>query len=289
MMRWSVEGRNFHIRDAETEAELHETEEIQREVWGFSDLDIVPAATLIATQWAGGMLLCAFEGERMIGFAYGFPAHEHGRVSIHSHMLAVRAEYRNLQIGFLLKAAQRKRALELGVSEMTWTFDPLQSLNAHLNFAKLGVIARRYIVNFYGETTSSPLHQGFGTDRLWVNWLLESERVTERIKRIQQRLEAEPSRQHPPVDESSLLVRREGVSPRLTDLSGPLSQNYCLIEIPHDVTSLKQRDPDTAVLWREATRKAFLAATDAGFIVEDFLKHQEEDGFRWLYLLTRRS
>ncbi|HJQ70231.1 MAG TPA: GNAT family N-acetyltransferase [Blastocatellia bacterium] len=289
MMRWSVGSRNFHIRDAETEADFRETEEIQREVWGFSDLDIVPAATLIATQWAGGMLLCAFEGERMIGFAYGFPAHEQGRVSIHSHMLAVRAEYRNLQIGFLLKAAQRKRATEMGVNEITWTFDPLQSLNAHLNFAKLGVIARRYIVNFYGETSSSPLHQGFGTDRLWVNWLLESERVVERIKHIEEGLKAEPARPVWPIDDSSLLVRRKGDSPQFADMAGPLSQNYCLIEIPHDVTSLKQRDPETAVRWREATRKAFLAATEAGFIVEDFLKHEWEGGSRWLYLLTRKG
>ena len=236
MMRWSVGSRSFYIREAETEDEYHETEEIQREVWGFSDLDIVPAATLIATQWAGGMLLCAFEEERMVGFAYGFPAHEQGRVSIHSHMLAVRAEYRNLQIGFLLKLAQRRRALEMGVAEITWTFDPLQSLNAHLNFAKLGVISRRYIVNFYGEATSSPLHQGFGTDRLWVNWLLKSEKVSERINRIEQGLKTEPDRQSLPINDSLLLVRREGDRPQLGDLTSSLSDNHCLIEIPHDVT-----------------------------------------------------
>lgn len=289
MMRWSVGSRSFYIRDAETEAEYHETEEIQREVWGFSDLDIVPAATLIATQWAGGMLLCAFEEERMVGFAYGFPAHEEGRVSIHSHMLAVRAEYRNLQIGFLLKIAQRRRALEMGVAEITWTFDPLQSLNAHLNFAKLGVISRRYIVNFYGEATSSPLHQGFGTDRLWVNWLLESEKVVERINRIEQGLKTEPDRQSLPINDSLLLVRREGDRPQLGDLTSSLSDNHCLIEIPHDVTALKQRDPEAAVRWREATRKAFLAAIEAGFTVEDLLKRLEEGGPRWLYLLTRKS
>lgn len=289
MMTWSVGSRSFHIRDAETEADFHETEEIQREVWGFSDLDIVPAATLIATQWAGGMLLCAFEVERMIGFAYGFPAHEEGHLSIHSHMLAVRAEYRNLQIGFLLKLAQRKRALEMGVTEITWTFDPLQSLNAHLNFAKLGVIARRYIVNFYGEASSSPLHQGFGTDRLWVNWLLESEKVSNRIKLIESGLKTESDRQSLPINDQLLLVSREGDLPQLGDLTGPLSENYCLIEIPHDVTALKQRDPKAAVRWREATRKAFLAATEAGFTVEDFLKREEESGHRWLYLLTRTS
>jgi predicted GNAT superfamily acetyltransferase len=288
-MEWEVDNRKFYIREAETEAEFHEIEEIQKEVWGFSDLDIVPAATLIATQWAGGMALGAFEGGRMVGFAYGFPAHEQGRLSIHSHMLAVRAEYRNLQIGFLLKLAQRARALEMGVTEITWTFDPLQSLNAHLNFAKLGVISRRYIVNFYGEATSSPLHQGFGTDRLWVNWLLDTERVKQRIEHIERGLKPGPGLNNLSINETPLLIRREGDRPQLADMSSPLSERQYLIEIPYDATALKQRDPETAVAWREATRAAFLKAIDAGFTVEDFLKLDEKDAPRWFYRLARLS
>ena len=288
-MEWEVDNRIFYIREAETEAEFHEIEEIQKEVWGFSDLDIVPAATLIATQWAGGMALGAFEGGRMVGFAYGFPAHEQGRLSIHSHMLAVRAEYRNHQIGFLLKLAQRARALEMGVTEITWTFDPLQSLNAHLNFAKLGVISRRYIVNFYGEATSSPLHQGFGTDRLWVNWLLETERVKQRIEHIERGLKPGPGLNNLSINETPLLIRREGDRPQLADMSSPLSERQYLIEIPYDATALKQRDPKTAVAWREATRVAFLKAIDAGFTVEDFLKIDEKDTPRWFYRLARPS
>jgi predicted GNAT superfamily acetyltransferase len=286
-LEWKVDNRTFYIREAETEPEFHEIEEIQKEVWGFSDLDIVPAATLIATQWAGGMALGAFESERMVGFAYGFPAHEEGRLSIHSHMLAVKPQYRNLQIGFLLKLAQRARALEMGVTEITWTFDPLQSLNAHLNFAKLGVIARRYIVNFYGEATSSPLHQGFGTDRLWVNWLLETEKVKQRIKHIEQGLKMEPDLKSLLINEASLLAGREGDRPRLADLTKPLSDDQYLIEIPHDATALKQRDPEAAVAWREATRAAFLKAIEAGFTVEDFLKRDKKGLPRWFYLLTR--
>ena len=287
MMKWSASDRQFYIREAETEAEFHEIEEIQREVWGFSDLDIVPAATLIATQWAGGMALGAFEGERMVGFAYGFPAHEQGRLSIHSHMLAVRAEYRNLQIGFLLKLAQRARALEMGVTEITWTFDPLQSLNAHLNFAKLGVISRRYIVNFYGEATSSPLHQGFGTDRLWVNWLLETEKVNGRIEQIERGQKPGPGSTNLFINETPLLVEREGDRPRLADLGKPLSGRQYMIEIPYDATALKQRDPAAAIAWREATRAAFLKAIETGFTVEEFLKLDKKDTPRWFYLLAR--
>jgi predicted GNAT superfamily acetyltransferase len=261
----------------QSEAEYHAVEEIQRVAWEFNDLDIVPAATLMAIQHAGGMVLGAFEGDKMMGFACGFPAFEEGRASIHSHMLAVVPEYRNLRIGFKLKLAQREFALARGLDEITWTYDPLQSLNAHLNFGKLGVISRRYIVNFYGEETSSPLHQGLGTDRLWVNWLLASDRVKERIAGCKQA-------ERPAVP---ALVYSEKGRPKLASLNYLLSHDSCLIEIPHDITALKQREPNLCVEWRETTRAAFLAAVDAGFTARDFLREGGGPSPRWFYLLSR--
>jgi predicted GNAT superfamily acetyltransferase len=289
MFEWEIGGKRFYIRDVEGEAEFHEIEDIQREAWGFSDLDIVPSASLIASAHAGGVVLCAFEGEKMIGFAFGFPALEHGRPSIHSHMLAVRAEWRNFQAGFYLKLAQRKRVLALGLDEITWTFDPLQSLNAHLNFAKLGVISRRYIVNFYGEATSSPLHEGFGTDRLWVRWLIESDRVKELIERKSKLSEIPASAKQI----APLLVSSEGGLPAAGNLDVTTGKERfieikeCFIEIPHDITALKQRDPEAARAWREATRPAFLAAIEAGFTVENLLRLNDPSGPRWFYLLSK--
>jgi predicted GNAT superfamily acetyltransferase len=290
MFEWDVDGRHFVIREAQGEAEYHAVEEIQRVAWEFSDLDIVPAAALIATQHAGGMVLGAFEGDKMIGFAYGFPALEHGRASIHSHMLAVTPQYRNAQLGFNLKLAQRDFALERGLDEITWTYDPLQSLNAHLNFAKLGVISRRYVVNFYGEETSSPLHQGFGTDRLWVNWLLASDRVKERLARHKQGSRAEDfshgSASLSAAQQSALVYEEDG-RPKLADFGLLLSGSRCFIEIPHDIPALKRRDVAAASAWREATRGAFLAAIEAGFTVEEFLRADGPQSGRWFYLLSR--
>jgi len=285
MFEWEAGGKHFVIREAATEAEYHAVEDLQKEAWGFNDLDIVPAATLVATQWAGGMVLGAFDGSMMIGFAYGFPAYEDGRASIHSHMLAVKPQYRNAQAGFNLKLAQRDFVIGKGLNEITWTFDPLQSLNAHLNFAKLGVISERYIVNFYGETTSSPLHQGFGTDRLWVRWLLESDRVKLCIAR--DKSAPRPSLlSSEEISQSAFVCSADGL-PRRADFDSPLSGNRCFIEIPHDITSIKERDPEAGRLWREATRAAFLAGIKAGFTVEDFLKLEGETRPRWFYLLTR--
>src|SRR5215471_6187605 len=103
MFEWDFQDKHFCIRDVESEPELHSIEDIQKQAWGFSDLDIVPAATLIATQHAGAIVLGAFEGDRIFGFAYAFPAFEDGHTSMHSHMLAVLSEYRNFQAGFYLK------------------------------------------------------------------------------------------------------------------------------------------------------------------------------------------
>jgi chorismate synthase len=154
-----------------------------------------------------------------------------------------------------LKRAQRDAAIERGVKRITWTFDPLQSRNAHFNFAKLGVIADRYYVDYYGVTTSF-LHR-FGTDRLWVTWLLESERVKSRA----------------PVDELPRLVR---VGEDLEPIPGdPIDGPQLIIEIPGELKSHHER-------WREATRHAFTSAIDAGYLVEEFLISDDRKVGRYL-------
>lgn len=289
MFEWTVNNRRLVVREVSSIAEFHDVEDIQREAWQFSDLDVVPAATLIATGHAGGILLGAFDDQRMIGFVYGFPAFEDGHASIHSHMLAVRPEYRNFQAGFYLKLAQREATLEKGIGEITWTYDPLQTLNAHLNFGKLGVRARRYFVNFYGEETSSPLHQGFGTDRLWVSWPLNSDHVKQRIGQEEYTIRpgsALSDVAHGAPD--STLVYREGDRPHSRDFSEALSSHTCFIEIPHGINQLKERDPSIGRVWREATRAAFLAALENEFIVEDFARSLDNPQ-RWFYVLRRHT
>lgn len=173
-----TENSTIIIRDIDGTAQMRAVEELQKDVWGIPDLDVVPVTQMVAAQAAGGTLVGEFDRETLVGFAYGFVSYEHGQVAHHSHMLAVRPAYRNFNLGYKLKLAQREHVLAQGINLMTWTFDPLQSLNAHFNFNKLGVIADRYLINFYGEDAPSFLHRN-GTDRLWVTWLLTSRRVSE--------------------------------------------------------------------------------------------------------------
>ena len=171
----------MEIREIRGIAELRAVEDMQIEVWGVSEREIVPALTFIPVCAVGGILLGAFDGSTLVGFCYGFPGFEGDERIIHSDMLAVRESYRDRGLGRALKMAQRDRALAMDVKKITWTFDPMQARNANVNFS-LGVIADRYLRDFYFDTTS-PLHAG-GTDRLWVTWHLEGFKRRTPLERI---------------------------------------------------------------------------------------------------------
>ncbi len=149
---------------------------LQKEVWNFSDAELVPLRMFVVADKVGGQVMGAFDGGTMIGFALSVPGTRTGHVYLHSHMLAVRQDYRNGGLGRRLKLMQREDALARGIELIEWTFDPLEIKNAYLNIEKLGAIARRYNINQYG-ITSSPLQGGLPSDRLIAEWWLKSKRV----------------------------------------------------------------------------------------------------------------
>jgi predicted GNAT superfamily acetyltransferase len=151
--------------------------DLQKEVWQFADIDIVPIRMFSVADKIGGQVLGCFDGAKLVGFTLAIPGARGGHSYLHSHMLAVREQYRNHGIGQRLKLAQRDEALKQGFELMEWTFDPLEIKNAYLNITKLGAISRRYNINQYG-TSSSPLQGGLPTDRLVAEWWLKSNRAT---------------------------------------------------------------------------------------------------------------
>jgi len=256
------------IRDLEDFDDLKQVEGVEREVWGLADIDVLPLSIAIATKAAGSIWLGAFDGGQLVGFAFGFLGTEQGRLMIHSHMLAVREGYRDLDLGLKLKLAQRDRALAARLPEMTWTYDPLQSKNAHFNFSKLGVVANTYKVDFYGPETSSMLHRN-GTDRLWVRWPLASRRVQERIQGKDGRATVLDV-----LSRLSPLIRFNGDGrPVRTDLQDALSRQRIAIEIPSDIGLVEKKDQSVAREWRDETRWAFSEALRAGFFVAEFCRN----------------
>jgi predicted GNAT superfamily acetyltransferase len=156
--------------------ELRACVALQKEVWNFTDAELVPLRMFVVAEKVGGQVMGAFAGDEMVGFALSVPGTRSGKVYLHSHMLAVRADHRNGGLGRRLKFFQREEALSRGIDLIEWTFDPLEIKNAYLNIERLGAIARRYNLNQYG-ITSSPLQGGLPSDRLIAEWWLRSKRV----------------------------------------------------------------------------------------------------------------
>jgi predicted GNAT superfamily acetyltransferase len=149
---------------------------LEEAVWGYDPADLIPRRMFLLASRIGGQVLGAFADDTLAGFAMALPGYRNGRAYLHSHMVGVLPQYRNLGIARALKLAQRDDALTRGIELMEWTFDPLEIKNAHLNIARLGVIVRRYQRDFYGPS-SSPLQGGLPTDRVYAEWWLRSQRV----------------------------------------------------------------------------------------------------------------
>jgi predicted GNAT superfamily acetyltransferase len=281
MMAASV-GPEIVVRDLQSFDEFRQLKAVEKEVWGMAEEDSIPLTLAIACKAAGNIFVGAFDKDKLVGFAFGFLGREHGQTTVHSHMLAVLDPYRHLDLGSRLKQAQRERAMAMGVHEMTWTFDPLQSRNAHFNFAKLGVVSDTYKVDFYGPQTSSLLHRN-GTDRLWVRWVLNSRRVRDRLAGKNARTET--------LDALRLLaplIRFNGDQrPSRADLADSLSRQRVSIEIPGEILEVERADMGLAREWREATRWAFREAVKAGFFVAEFCRSIRGQQGPGAYLLQK--
>lgn len=162
----------FHLE------EFQDVLQLQKIIWGFDDVELLPLRFLVVVSKVGGHVFGAYDGAEMIAFCFAIPGIKPGNMPyLHSHMLGVLAPYRDLGIGRKLKLRQRDDALARGIGLIEWTFDPLEVKNAFFNIERLGAIVRRYNPNQYG-LTASPLHGGLPTDRCYAEWWLDSPRVT---------------------------------------------------------------------------------------------------------------
>lgn len=246
------------IRAIQTHAEFRAVEQLQRTVWGLPDAELVPTHLLLTAAKNGGLLLGAFDGEAVVGFVFGFPClAADGKLKHCSHMAGVLPAYQSQNIGYQLKLAQRAQVLAQGIDLITWTFDPLESRNAYLNFHKLGVVCHTYLRNLYGEMHDE-LNAGLPSDRFQVEWWIASERVA-------QRLAGAPT---------TPAAAQEKVAAR---------GDHLLVEIPCTFQSIKATDMSLAMQWRLQTRRLFEDAFSRGYTVTDLL----HEAGRCHYLLER--
>jgi predicted GNAT superfamily acetyltransferase len=204
--------------------------ELQRGVWGESDLELEPVTGFIVAANTGGQVLGAFDGDNLVGYTLALVGFRDGVVYLHSHHTGVHQDYRDLGVGRVLKLFQREEALGRGIRFIQWTFDPLELRNAHFNLNRLGAICRQYKPNLYGITTS-PLHRGLATDRLVAEWHLDSPRVIAAIN----------------------------------GLSKPMTGESVGIEMPADLEQWKQGDADRVKRVQDRLRAEFTECFSRGY------------------------
>ena len=290
---------DIHIRDLTTIDEFRQVVGLEQAIWGYTDQgDLVTVPVFIFTVHRGATLIGAFAPStppgppstaqaslrtrdgRMVGFAYAVMGMKDRKPMQWSHMAGVLPEFRG-GLGYRLKLAQRERAMAQGLDLIEWTFDPLQAMNAHFNFAKLGCVADEYAANFYGESTST-LHRGTPTDRLVASWRITEPHVVRRLEQpAAMRARAEEIMAAPVVNQT----RMDGEWREVTIIDLSRDDRRVWIEIPTGFTDMQQRAPERALKWRLDVRQMFEAYFGRGYRAVDFLL-QRDAGFG-RYLLAR--
>jgi len=276
---------DFVIRRLQSAEEYKAAEDLQQAIWTTPDrLDVIPIHVQATVQRNGGLVLGAFapDGE-MVGYLLGFLGqHTDGRIKHCSHQMGVLAAYRSHGLGTRLKLVQREEVLKQGLDLVTWTYDPLEGPNAHLNIARLGAICSTYLRKPYGDMEDA-LNVGVEPDRFEVTWWIASERVAERVATLQAGRSINPRplpavRQinHPQRVATGFLAPGEWQLP---------DGEPFLVEVPPNFREIKAADRGLAVAWRENTRALFETAFAAGYEVQDFFSVTTAEGRRNFYFL----
>jgi predicted GNAT superfamily acetyltransferase len=272
------------IRDLHTIDEFRQVVDLERAIWGYTDSgDLVTVPVFCFTVHRGATLLGAFDSSNtMVGFAYAVVGMKDGRPMHWSHMAGVLPEHRG-GLGFRLKLEQRERALARGIDLIEWTFDPMQTMNAHFNFAKLGGVAEEYAANFYGESTSL-LHRGTPTDRLVLSWHIGAPHVVRRLEQTPElRVRDQEAGDAPVVNQT--VIEGNWRMVKVIDLT--VNERRLWIEIPTGFTEMQHEAPERALQWRLHVRQMFQEYFAKGYRAVDFVL-QREAGFG-RYLLARKE
>ncbi len=238
---------------------------------------------MIGAQHQGGLVLGAYDGERMVGVLFGFTSLDKGVPYHYSHIIGVLKQYQSRGVGYRLKLAQRRHILRQGQSLVKWTYDPLQAGNGYFNIRKLGAICRVYRRNLYGSLDDS-LNRGRLTDRFEVEWWLNSKRVRDRILgKLERPTIASVLDKGGQFANWSVRTRSRWRLPTGTRLG--LKSKRVLVEIPENIVRVGGSSVQAARDWTMHVRKVFEHYFYRGYAATDLLVDDAEGGRRIFYLL----
>lgn len=261
------------IRHLTTYDEFLQVRQVQQACWGFSSGEGLYPPVLLTASQNGGLVVGAFDGDKMVGYLFGFLGlHQNrGPLKMCSQTMGVLADYRGRGIAEALKWAQRDHALKLGLKLVTWTYDPLEGPNALLNLHKLNVIARTYKRNVYGEHFGA-LNEGLPTDRFSVEWWVE------RVDDVKSRA----------ADLQGTLITQvafAGTAQRLVDYDLESDSVAVRVEIPSNIQAIRKADLPLAIDWRRKTREIFETYFERGYLAVNFDREESGGAHHNLYTL----
>lgn len=285
------------IRPVQGLDEMREIEELQMNVWGKNEREMMPAHLLHALQHNGAPLLGAYDGSKMVGFTLAVLGTVEGltdrvdqvaaaRLKMYSVIAGVLPAYRDAGVGYQLKMAQRDFALRIGVRLITWVYDPLESRNARFNIGKLGAVSHRYLRNFHGEMAG--INAGLETDRFEVEWWVTSNRVKGRATQQKRPLPLQTLLDGGATLVNEVTFNSSGMPVPPLEISSQVG-NLILVEIPAHFQQMKERDFQLALRWRQHSRSLFEALFRNGYLVTDFVSEVGPEDRRSFYLLAHQD
>ena len=264
--------KNISFRAIESIAGLENVRRLESIIW--SEYESTPIHQTLTAIKNGGIMLGAYFNEELIGFQYSFPGFNGEKTYLCSHILGIHPEYRKLGIGEQLKRQQKEEALKKGYDLITWTYDPLETVNGYLNLHKLGARCNKYVENCYGEMQDE-LNEGMPSDRFTVEWWIKEEAL-------------EKPNQYE-INNDSLLMEVVKDSngypvPLESDLMRNSESGFLFVPVPSDMQNLKKYSPELALSWRMRTRKIFTHYFQNGWTAIDLVKSQSNPAL-YLYVL----
>lgn len=241
---------------------------LQIEAWGFDPMEAVPAHVLLAAAKEAGQVLVAFGSTgQPVAFTLGFLAKDRvtSQEYLLSHMLAVKPGLQSRSIGYEMKMAQRREALNIGITEIRWTYDPLLTRNANLNLRKLGAKVFSFIENKYGAMQSG-LYGELPTDRFVVTWDLNNSTPDYFCETAEILLT--PSPENMPL-----------YNPQ--DLRTENSHYLCQVPLNHE--QLRKSNPEMAAKWQMTIRAIAHELLDGRYAVAGFRVNDADNLGEYLF------
>jgi len=270
----SINGLHFSFRILRILDELLPTEPLQREVMGCTELDMTSANEMVVVNETGGDVIGVFgvdsTGHELLAMSLWWGGYVNHQPRVLSDLMAVRADQRSFGLGTELKKLQAALALQRGFKQIVWTVDPLRAANARLNIEKLGAVSSTYEINRYGDSFGAGLYGGMPTDRLHMEWNIESDSVRSRL------FNPPPPR---PVSDTEGLSRY--------DLDGNNAVTV-IVHLPNDIDALVANNPEEARRWRMSMRETLQSAFAADYVITGFVPQTVPERALSSFILTRR-